>query len=341
ERARSRGINLRPCAGDRVGVALDETATREDLRALWEAFGGAAGAALDADALAAGLEPDDLGPLARTRPFLTHEVFHSYRSEHELTRYLKRLQSRDLSLVHSMIPLGSCTMKLNGTALMQPLSWPEFARLHPAAPREQAAGYTELAAELAGWLGEITGLPAVSLQPNSGAQGEYAGLLAIRAFQRSRGELQRDVCLIPTSAHGTNPASAVLAGLRVVPVECDERGNVDLGDLELKARRHAHELAALMITYPSTHGVFEEEIRRICQLVHEHGGQVYLDGANMNAQVGLCRPAEIGADVCHINLHKTFCIPHGGGGPGMGPIAVAAHLADFLPEKAGAVSAAP
>ncbi|HZI64732.1 MAG TPA: aminomethyl-transferring glycine dehydrogenase, partial [Thermoanaerobaculia bacterium] len=289
--------------------------------------------------------------LRRSTPFLTHPVFHRYHTEHEMLRYIKRLEARDLSLTHSMIPLGSCTMKLNATAEMLPISWPALARLHPFAPPEQTGGYRRLFADLERWLCEITGLAACSLQPNAGSQGEYAGLMVIGAHHRARGEGGRNVCLIPVSAHGTNPASAVMAGMRVVPVACDERGNVDLGDLQRKADAHAADLAALMVTYPSTHGVFEEGIREICDTVHAHGGQVYLDGANMNAQVGLCRPGDYGADVCHLNLHKTFCIPHGGGGPGMGPICVAAHLAPFLPghpvvpvggERAmGAVSAAP
>jgi len=266
-------------------------------------------------------------------------------------RYVYRLQARDLSLTHSMIPLGSCTMKLNATAEMLPVTWPEFARLHPFAPAEQTKGYQELFRQLETRLAEITGFSAVSLQPNAGSQGEYAGLMVIRAYHRSHGEFHRDVCLIPVSAHGTNPASAAMVGMRVVPVACDKQGNVDLQDLEAKAGEHRTRLAALMLTYPSTHGVFEADVRRICQIVHTHGGQVYMDGANMNAQVGLCRPGDIGADVCHLNLHKTFCIPHGGGGPGMGPIAVARHLAPFLPghpvtglggdESIGPVAAAP
>jgi glycine dehydrogenase len=266
-------------------------------------------------------------------------------------RYVQRLQEKDLTLATSMIPLGSCTMKLNGTSEMIPLSWPEFSRLHPFAPAEQTQGYEELFRYLENSLAEITGLAAVSLQPNSGAQGEYAGLLAIRAYHASRGEAERSVCLIPVSAHGTNPASAVLAGFKVVVVGCDERGNIDVAELRSKASENRANLGALMVTYPSTHGVFEQAIREICQIVHEAGGQVYMDGANMNAQVGLTSPAEIGADVCHLNLHKTFCIPHGGGGPGMGPIAVAAHLAPFLPghpvtglggpQSLGTVSAAP
>src|SRR5216117_2048135 len=268
-----------------------------------------------------------------------------------MLRYMHRLQSRDLSLVHSMIPLGSCTMKLNGTVEMIPITWKGFSRIHPFAPAEQTLGYQDLCAQLEGWLAEITGFAAVSLQPNAGSQGEYAGLMVIRAYHRHRKEGQRDICLIPVSAHGTNPASAVTAGLTVIPVACDEQGNVDLADLEAKASQNRDRLAALMITYPSTHGVFEAYVRRICQIVHTHGGQVYMDGANLNAQVGLCRPGDIGADVCHLNLHKTFCIPHGGGGPGMGPIVAARHLAPFLPghpvtqlggqDSIGPVSAAP
>jgi glycine dehydrogenase len=268
-----------------------------------------------------------------------------------MLRYLRRLEAKDLSLTTSMIPLGSCTMKLNGTSEMLPVTWPEFAEMHPFAPADQARGYAELFATLEAWLAEITGLTAVSLQPNAGSQGEYAGLLTIRAYHESRGSAGRHVCLIPVSAHGTNPASAVMAGFQVVAVACDEQGNIDTADLERKAREHRERLGALMVTYPSTHGVFEAVIRRICEVVHENGGQVYMDGANMNAQVGLTRPGDIGADVCHLNLHKTFCIPHGGGGPGMGPIAVAAHLAPFLPGhpvtglggpgSLGTVSAAP
>jgi glycine dehydrogenase len=267
----------------------------------------------------------------RRSEILQHPVFNSYHSETEMLRYMTRLQSKDLSLAVSMIPLGSCTMKLNATSEMIPITWPEFADLHPFAPRAQAQGYQAMFAELEKWLAEITGFAAVSLQPNAGSQGEYAGLLVIRAWHASRGHAERKVCLIPTSAHGTNPASAVTAGFTVVPVACDEQGNVDLNDLRAKAAGHADDLACIMLTYPSTHGVFEEGVTEICRIVHEHGGQVYMDGANMNAQVGLTSPAVIGADVCHLNLHKTFCIPHGGGGPGMGPIAVAAHLAPFLP----------
>jgi glycine dehydrogenase len=290
-------------------------------------------------------------PFARSSKFLAHPVFNTHHSETEMLRYLHRLQARDLSLTTSMIPLGSCTMKLNATAEMFPVSWPEFSRLHPFAPASQTAGYAQLFKDLENWLAEITGFAATSLQPNAGSQGEYAGLLAIQEYHASRGQHARRICLIPTSAHGTNPASAVMAGLTVVPVACDKHGNIDVADLRVKASEHANDLACLMVTYPSTHGVFEESIKEICAIVHEHGGQVYMDGANLNAQVGLCRPGEIGADVCHINLHKTFCIPHGGGGPGMGPICVAAHLAPFLPKhpvvdmgggtKHSPVSAAP
>jgi glycine dehydrogenase len=278
-------------------------------------------------------------------------VFNRYHPEHEMLRYIHRLEVKDLSLVHSMIPLGSCTMKLNATAEMLPVTWPEFSRLHPFAPHEQTMGYQELFRQLEAWLAEITGLSAVSLQPNAGSQGEYTGLMVIRAYHRSHGEEHRDVCLIPLSAHGTNPASAAMVGMTVVPVACDRQGNVDVADLEAKAVQHRDRLSALMLTYPSTHGVFEADVRRICQIVHTHGGQVYMDGANMNAQLGLCRPGDIGADVCHLNLHKTFCIPHGGGGPGMGPIVAARHLAPFLPghpvtqlggqDSIGPVSAAP
>jgi glycine dehydrogenase len=289
--------------------------------------------------------------VARTSPYLLHPVFNRYHSETEMLRYVRALESRDFSLVHGMIPLGSCTMKLNATAEMFPITWPEFGALHPFAPADQADGYREMFTELERALQEITGFAAVSLQPNAGSQGEYAGLLTIRAYHNARGDTQRTVCLIPQSAHGTNPASAVMAGLRVVVVKTDAEGHMDLGDLRAKAAQHANELAALMVTYPSTHGVFEAEIREVCGIIHEHGGQVYMDGANMNAMVGLVRPADIGADVCHLNLHKTFCIPHGGGGPGMGPICVARHLAPYLPGHpvvplghgggVGAVSAAP
>jgi glycine dehydrogenase len=326
-RASERGINLRTGAGGRVVVALDETVDRVDFAELVEAIGGDS---LDVDELVAST-PGVAAPHARTSDFLTHPVFRRYHTEHEMLRYVQRLAQRDLSLAQSMIPLGSCTMKLNATAEMEPISWPELGNIHPFAPLDQAAGYLELFRDLERWLCEVTGFAAVSLQPNAGSQGEYAGLLVIRAHHRARGEGHRDVCLIPVSAHGTNPASAVMAGMKVVVVACDAQGNIDVADLAAKAEAHASSLAALMVTYPSTHGVFEEKIREICDVVHRFGGQVYLDGANMNAQVGLCRPGDFGADVCHLNLHKTFCIPHGGGGPGMGPIGVASHLAQFLP----------
>jgi glycine dehydrogenase len=338
-------LNLRLDATT-VGIALDETTTPDVVERVWRTFGGALSyAEIEKEAHEA--LP---AALARASRFLTHPVFHAHRSETELLRYMRRLADRDLALDRAMIPLGSCTMKLNATTEMIPVTWPEFATLHPFAPKAQAAGFHALFAQLERWLADITGYDAVSLQPNSGAQGEYAGLLAIRAYHAARGEPQRTICLIPSSAHGTNPASAHMAGMEVVVVACDARGDVDVEDLRKKAAQHADRLAAVMITYPSTHGVFEEHIRDICDIVHGHGGQVYLDGANLNAQVGLARPGDYGADVSHLNLHKTFCIPHGGGGPGMGPIGVKAHLAPFLPghvavdggtAPVGAVSAAP
>ena len=350
-RADDQGMNLRRHDDDSLGIALDETTGEDDVRRLMEVFVGHERLPFAVRDLSQTVSTTYPANLIRTSPFLTHEVFNRYHSEHEMLRYLNRLQARDLSLTHSMIPLGSCTMKLNATAEMMPVTWPEFARMHPFAPLEQSKGYQELFRQLETWLAEITGFSAVSLQPNAGSQGEYAGLMVIRAYHRSQGEFHRDVCLIPVSAHGTNPASAAMVAMTVVPVACDAQGNVDLKDLEAKAAQHRERLAALMLTYPSTHGVFEVDVRRICQIVHTHGGQVYMDGANMNAQVGVCRPGDIGADVCHLNLHKTFCIPHGGGGPGMGPIAVARHLAPFLPshpvtglggaESIGPVSAAP
>jgi glycine dehydrogenase len=349
-RADEQGLNLRRYDDESLGISLDETTEPEDVQQLMEVFAGHARLPFTVQKLAETVDPLFPANLVRTSPYLTHEVFNRYHAEHEILRYLHRLQTRDLSLTHSMIPLGSCTMKLNATAEMLPVTWAEFARLHPFAPAEQSKGYQELFRQLEARLAEITGFSAVSLQPNAGSQGEYAGLMVIRAYHRSQGEFHRDVCLIPVSAHGTNPASAAMVGMTVVPVACDAQGNVDLRDLEAKAAEHRNRLAALMLTYPSTHGVFEADVRRICQIVHTHGGQVYMDGANMNAQVGLCRPGDIGADVCHLNLHKTFCIPHGGGGPGMGPIAVARHLAPFLPghpvtglggpESIGPVSAA-
>jgi glycine dehydrogenase len=345
-RARNEKINLRIGEGT-LGIALDETTTPAIVEAVWRAFGGKLGYAEVEAATRDALPPE----LKRGSAFLAHPVFHAHRSETELLRYMRKLSDRDLALDRAMIPLGSCTMKLNATSEMIPLTWPEFGSLHPFAPREQAEGYHALFARLEQWLCDITGYDAISLQPNSGAQGEYAGLLAIRGYHAARGEPHRKVCLIPSSAHGTNPASASMAGMEVVVVACDARGDVDVADLRAKAALHSKDLAAIMITYPSTHGVFEEHIREICDIVHGHGGQVYLDGANMNAQVGLSRPGDYGADVSHLNLHKTFCIPHGGGGPGMGPIGVKAHLKPFLPghpatdgakpAAVGPVSAAP
>ena len=351
DRAAARGINVRYMDESSLCIAFDETVREEDLQALFAAFGGDGAAVPPIEELADASDSRYDERFKRTTPFMTHPVFNTHRSETEILRYMHKLESRDLSLVHSMIPLGSCTMKLNATAEMMPITWPGFSKLHPFAPVEQAEGYRELFAQLESALAEITGFPAVSLQPNAGSQGEYAGLLAIHGYHASRNESHRDVCLIPQSAHGTNPASAVMAGMKVVVVRTDARGNIDIADLRAKAEAHKADLAALMVTYPSTHGVFEEGITEVCSIVHEHGGQVYMDGANMNAMVGLCRPADIGADVCHLNLHKTFCIPHGGGGPGMGPIGVAGHLAEFLPghsvitlpgkHKVGAVSSAP
>ncbi|WP_213285839.1 aminomethyl-transferring glycine dehydrogenase [Bradyrhizobium sp. sGM-13] len=325
-RALAEKINLRIGDGT-LGIAVDETTTPATVEAVWRAFGGKLSYA-DVELDARETLPIEL---KRDSAFLVHPVFHTHRSETELLRYMRKLSDRDLALDRAMIPLGSCTMKLNATTEMIPLTWPEFGSLHPFAPREQAAGYHALFARLEKWLCDITGYDAISLQPNSGAQGEYAGLLAIRAYHAARGEPHRKVCLIPSSAHGTNPASAHMAGMEVVVTACDARGDVDVDDLRAKAEKHSKNLAAVMITYPSTHGVFEEHITEICDIVHSHGGQVYLDGANMNAQVGLSRPGDYGADVSHLNLHKTFCIPHGGGGPGMGPIGVKAHLAPYLP----------
>ncbi len=333
-RAKTARINLRLFDDGSLGVALDETVTADDLADLLTVFIdglSAADAQSTIDDLATTIPNEYAGHLPRTTRFLEHQVFNSYHSETELMRYLYRLSAKDLSLTTSMIPLGSCTMKLNAAAELMPVSMPEFGSIHPFVPAEQAAGYREMINELAGWLAEITGFDGVSMQPNSGASGEYAGLLTIRAYHEHHGEAHRNVCLIPDSAHGTNPASAVMAGMKVVVVKCDENGNIDLGDLEAKAQQHADNLAAAMVTYPSTHGVFEKGIQRLCTIIHDSGGLVYMDGANMNAQVGLCRPGDMGADVCHLNLHKTFAIPHGGGGPGMGPIACAAHLTPFLP----------
>jgi len=345
-KARAAGINLREIDAERLGLSLDETTDQAAVEALLALFAGdqAAPAVSDLAAQIASRLPQNL---LRQSPILSHEVFNRYHSETELMRYLRKLADKDLALDRSMIPLGSCTMKLNAASEMIPVTWPEFGNLHPFAPVEQAAGYTQLTTELEAMLCAATGYDAVSLQPNAGSQGEYAGLLAIRAYHLSRGDDQRDICLIPQSAHGTNPATASMAGMRVVVTACDARGNVDIADLKAKAEEHKDRLAAIMITYPSTHGVFEEGIREICQIIHDNGGQVYIDGANMNAMVGLCAPGQFGGDVSHLNLHKTFCIPHGGGGPGVGPIGVKSHLAPFLPghahmaRKEGAVSAAP
>ncbi|MCA9456672.1 MAG: aminomethyl-transferring glycine dehydrogenase [Nitrospira sp.] len=324
-------INLRQFPDGSFGIALDEATTITDVSQLLTLFTDSPSLPFSLNDLAEQVGSSIPSTFQRHSPFLTHPVFHDYHSEHELLRYMYRLQSKDLSLVHSMIPLGSCTMKLNATAEMVPVTWPEFSRIHPFAPSDQAQGYQLLFQQLEAWLAEITGFEAVSLQPNAGSQGEYTGLMVIRAYQEERGQKERNICLIPVSAHGTNPASAVIAGLKVVPVACDTHGNIDIQDLEAKSAQYHDTLSCLMVTYPSTHGVFEEGIRKVCEIVHTHGGQVYLDGANMNAMVGLVHPGAFGADVCHLNLHKTFCIPHGGGGPGMGPIAVASHLAPFLP----------
>ena len=346
------GFNLRKVKNNILGISVNERTTHEDIANLFTLI---TGKKIDFSPLEGRFQQSDEalpGNLARKEAILTHPVFNSYHNEHAMLRYLKRLQNKDLALDHSMIPLGSCTMKLNAASQMMPLSWPEFAALHPFAPIEQAKGYLAMITQLEDWLCAITGFDAVSMQPNSGAQGEYAGIVAIMRYHQSRGDAHRNLCLIPKSAHGTNPASAQMCGLKIVTVNCDEAGNVDVEDLRAKAAEHAHQLACLMITYPSTHGVFEESIREICTIIHTHGGQVYMDGANLNAQVGLISPAEVGADVMHMNLHKTFAIPHGGGGPGMGPIAMKAHLAPFAANHCvqpvpgphlgqGAVSAAP
>ncbi|MGC3028178.1 aminomethyl-transferring glycine dehydrogenase [Burkholderia sp. DN3021] len=355
EFAKGKRINLRRVSDTQVGVSVDETTTRDDLADLLDVFAQAAGGTAPAvDALDAGLAGVAALPagLERTSAYLTHHVFNRHHSETEMLRYLRSLSDKDLALDRSMIPLGSCTMKLNATSEMLPVTWPEFGGIHPFAPADQTVGYREMIDQLEQMLVAATGYAAVSLQPNAGSQGEYAGLLIIHAYHASRGEAHRDVCLIPASAHGTNPASAHMAGMKVVVVACDAQGNVDIADLQAKAEQHSKDLAAIMITYPSTHGVFEQNVREICEIVHAHGGQVYVDGANMNAMVGLTAPGQFGGDVSHLNLHKTFCIPHGGGGPGVGPVAVGAHLAKFLPNQRstgyardengiGAVSAAP
>jgi glycine dehydrogenase len=350
--AEARRMNLRRFAEDTLTVSLDETTTSSDVMELLEVFASGMGHGLDQGIkLSASGAPSLTPALKRSSSFLTHQVFNSHHSETEVLRYMHRLQAKDLSLTHSMIPLGSCTMKLNATAEMFPVTWPEFGRIHPFAPSSQTKGYAQMLSSLEKMLCEITGFAGVSLQPNAGSQGEYAGLLVIRKYHQARGQGHRNVCLIPKSAHGTNPASAAMAGMKVIVVETDSSGNVDLADLRAKATEHKADLSALMVTYPSTHGVFEEDIQEVCKIIHDHGGQVYMDGANMNAQVGVCRPGDFGPDVCHLNLHKTFCIPHGGGGPGMGPIGVAAHLSQYLPrhsvistggaEGIGAVSSAP
>ncbi len=341
EKAARRRLNLRRLDEDTVGVALDETTRREDVETLWEVFDEAAAARMSFDEVEAHAADAIPESLRRTSPYMTHPVFRAYHAEHEMLRYLHRLQEKDIALTHSMIPLGSCTMKLNATTEMIPVTWREFAGIHPFAPGEQVEGYLDFIRDLENMLAEATGFDAISMQPNSGAQGEYAGLLVIRKYHESRSEGHRNICLIPSSAHGTNPASAVMAGFEVVVVDCDANGNVDIGDLREKAERFSENLAALMITYPSTHGVFEEDVVEICRIVHENGGQVYMDGANLNALVGICKPAEFGPDVSHMNLHKTFCIPHGGGGPGMGPIGVAAHLAPCLPKHPVVPGAGP
>ncbi len=333
-RALERGMNLRIIGDDRLGIALDETTSATDIETLWAVFSGDSATA-DAAGVDTRVDDNDGIPdnLLRPLDYLRHPLFHDYHSETEMLRYMRYLEDKDIALNRAMIPLGSCTMKLNATTEMLAISWPEFTGLHPFAPVEQSAGYQDMLAELDHMLLECTGYDAISMQPNAGSQGEYAGLLAIRRYHASRGEGQRNVCLIPSSAHGTNPASAALAGMKIVIVECDERGNVDMTDLRSKAGRHSEDLACIMVTYPSTHGVFEESIIELCEVVHQHGGQVYVDGANLNALVGLAAPGKFGADVSHLNLHKTFCIPHGGGGPGMGPIGVGAHLQPFLPSN--------
>jgi glycine dehydrogenase len=346
--AEAKAINLRVIDEHTVGISLDETTTIQDVIDLWSIFAGSELPFNVEDVLN---PSENLTAFTRQSAYLTHPVFNRYHSETELLRYIHRLETKDLSLNTSMIPLGSCTMKLNATAEMIPVTWPEFGKIHPFAPKQQTQGYQILFEQLENWLAEITGFAGISLQPNAGSQGEYAGLLVIRQYHESRGELHRNICLIPESAHGTNPASAVMCGFKVVSVACDDQGNINIPDLQAKAEKHQDNLAALMITYPSTHGVFETGIEAICNIIHANGGQVYMDGANMNAQVGLCRPGDFGADVCHLNLHKTFCIPHGGGGPGMGPIGVVSHLVPFLPghtvvelegnDRIGAVSAAP
>jgi glycine dehydrogenase len=352
--ANDNGINLRRIDARHVGLSLDETTGRDELAALVKIFGEAAGkvAKFDIDSLDQDAQDAFPAALARTSAYLTHPTFHRYHAEHEMLRYLRALADKDLALDRTMIPLGSCTMKLNSTSEMIPVTWPEFSNIHPFAPEDQTVGYREMIGQLEQMLCAVTGYAGVSLQPNAGSQGEYAGLLIIKKYHESRGEGHRNICLIPSSAHGTNPASASMVGMQVVVTACDENGNVDLEDLKKKAEQHSANLACVMVTYPSTHGVFEEGIKELCEIVHAHGGQVYVDGANMNALVGVAGPGLFGGDVSHLNLHKTFCIPHGGGGPGVGPVAVGAHLVPFLPNQAstgyqrddngiGAVSSAP
>ncbi|TSE36158.1 aminomethyl-transferring glycine dehydrogenase [Tepidimonas charontis] len=338
-RAREQGMNLRDLGHGNVGIALDETTTRADVEALWTVFAAPGQTQPDFDVLAAEVSPLIPAALRRTSPYLTHPVFNTHHSETAMLRYIRSLSDKDLALDRTMIPLGSCTMKLNATSEMIPITWPEFAQVHPFAPADQLEGYRLLDEQLRAWLSQATGYAAVSLQPNAGSQGEYAGLLAIQAYHAARGQAQRDICLIPTSAHGTNPASAQMAGLQVVAVACDAQGNVDLDDLRAKCEQYSARLSCVMITYPSTHGVFETGVKTLCDIVHAHGGKVYIDGANMNALVGTAAPGEFGGDVSHLNLHKTFCIPHGGGGPGVGPVCVAAELAPYLPGHATAHAA--
>ena len=352
QKAAGQGLNLRSIDDSHVGISLDEMTSADDIESLWRLFEENSSLTVaDIEPKAASGLPDSF---LRTDEVLNHPVFNRYHSETEMLRYLRKLSDKDIALDRAMIPLGSCTMKLNATAEMLPVTWPEFSNIHPFAPKDQTVGYVAMIEQVESMLCEATGYDAVSLQPNAGSQGEYAGLLAIRAYHESRGDSHRDICLIPSSAHGTNPASAQMCGMRVVVTACDDQGNVDLNDLRAKAEQHSENLAAIMVTYPSTHGVFEEGITEVCDIIHQHGGQVYIDGANLNAMVGLCQPGKFGGDVSHLNLHKTFCIPHGGGGPGVGPVAVREHLADHLPghhdlnhgsedkaTKVGAVSAAP
>ena len=345
ELAAANEINIRLIDASHIGISIDETTSADDIVALWDLIIGEHN--LSIDLLAEQVVQNIPGNLMRTDGFLEHETFNSYHSETEMLRYIRKLSDKDIALDKAMIPLGSCTMKLNATAEMLPVTWPEFAHIHPFAPEEQTKGYRKLIDDLESMLSEVTGYDAISLQPNAGSQGEYAGLLAIKDYHDSRGDSHRNICLIPSSAHGTNPASAQMCGMKVVVVACDEQGNVDIADLKAKAEAHSDNLSAIMVTYPSTHGVFEENITELCDIVHQHGGQVYIDGANLNAMVGVCQPGKFGGDVSHLNLHKTFCIPHGGGGPGVGPVCVGSHLEEFLPQdnsakrRGGRISAAP